>query len=214
MADRAHDMEPPFRAHGVLRLVGDLGDRGEVALAQPQDTLRIIGARDLLSIPGLVVADIGPTEHIVKHRVTEESAGKIDRACSLVRINHHGLPIGFDLMPAIGPQEGVEPAVIVTKAMAKLEAERMALRLQLLADLIQFFPSFRKLRDTDLGKPISAPVHQLADIAERERLPSVVDDSSLPRRVIPTALLLPGLFGNVAHIQQFLVEQEWEEEER
>src|SRR5262249_43059008 len=129
MADRAHNMEPSLRTHGILRLVGDLGDLREVALAEPQDALRIIGARDLLGEPGLVVADIGPAEHIVKHRIAEEFAGKIDRACSLGRIDHHRLPIGLDLVPTIGPQERVEPAVIVAKAMTEFEAERMVLRL-------------------------------------------------------------------------------------
>src|SRR5262249_26770166 len=52
MANRAHDMESPFRAHWVLRLVSDLGDLWEVALGQPQDALSIIGARDLLGEPG------------------------------------------------------------------------------------------------------------------------------------------------------------------
>ena len=82
----------------------------------------------------------------------------------------------------------------------------MTLRLELFPDLIQFFPGVRKCFDTDLGKPIGAPVHQLADIAEGDRLPSVIDNRGLLRRVVPAALLLPGLFGDVAHIEQFLVE--------
>src|SRR4029453_9920229 len=130
--------------------------------------------------------------------IAEKFAGKIARTCSLVCIDHYGLPIGLDLAPAIGPQEWVEPAVVVTKAVAEFKAKWMVLRLQLLADLIQFVPGVRKLGDADLSKPIGAPVHQLADIAERDRLPSAVDDRRLLGRVVPATLLLPGLFGDVS----------------
>src|SRR5262249_49536936 len=44
MTNRSYDRECPFWTHRVLRLVGVLGDLGEVALGQPQNALSIIGA--------------------------------------------------------------------------------------------------------------------------------------------------------------------------
>src|SRR5262249_3267059 len=67
----------------------------------------------------------------------------------------------------------------------------------------------------NLLKPPSAngpPVHQLPDIAERNRLPFAVDDCCFLGRVVPAALLLSDLFGDVADVEQFLVEKEREKE--
>ena len=94
-------MKPPLRARRVLRLVGDFGDFGEVTLGEPENTLGIVGARDLLGVPRLVVADIGPAEHVVDHRVLEEFAGEFNGVSGLVGINDDSLAIGLDLMPAI-----------------------------------------------------------------------------------------------------------------
>ena len=103
--------------------------------------------------------------------------------------------------------------MVVAKAVAELEAEGMVLGFQLLADLVELVPSIGKLLYPDLGEPIGAPVHQLADIAERDRLPFAVDDARLLGNIVPAALLLAGLLGDVADIQQLFLEQERVEQE-
>ena len=213
MADRVHQMEPSLRSRRVLRLVGDLGDVGEIALGEPQDALGIVGARDLLGVPRLVVADIGPAEDVVEHRVLEEFAGEIDGAGGLVGVDDDGLAVGLDLVAAIRPQQRIEPAVVVAKTVAELEAERVVLRFQLLADLVELVPGIGKFLDPDFGEPIGAPVHQLADIAERHRLPFAVDNARLLGDIVPAALLFAGLLGDVADIEQLFLEQERVEQE-
>src|SRR5437868_15477867 len=63
-------------------------------------------------------------------------------------------------------------------------------------------PKYWETSLPDLGEPIGAPVHQLADIAERDRLPFAVDDARLLGNIVPAALLLAGLLGDVADIPQ------------
>src|SRR5215467_10245641 len=103
--------------------------------------------------------------------------------------------------------------MVITEPMTELEAERMILRLQLLADLVELLPGLGKLLDADLGEPIGAPVHQLAYIAERHRLPFAVDKPCLFGNIVPAALFLAGLFRDVADIEQLLVEQKRIEQE-
>src|SRR5207248_1919377 len=174
MADAIEQMKAALWSLRVHRLVRDLGDLGEVALGQPQDAFGIVRAGDLLGKPRLVVADIGPAEDVVEHAVLEEFAGEIDRLRGLVGVDHDGLAVGLDLAPAVRPQQRVDPSVIVAETVAELEPERVVLRLQLLADLVEFLPSVGELRHPDLLEPIGPPVHQLADIAVRYRLPLAV----------------------------------------
>src|SRR3981189_3483947 len=147
MADRIHQMEPPLRPRRVLRLVGDLGNFGEITLAERENTLGIVGARDLLGKPRLVVADVGPAEDVVEHGVLEEFAGEIDGARSLVGIDNDGLAVGLDLAPAIRPEQRVYPSVIVAETMAELEPKGVVLRLQLLADFVELLPGVGEFGD-------------------------------------------------------------------
>src|SRR5260370_41436925 len=75
-------------------------DFPDIALGEPKDALGVVGARDLLGVPCLVVADIGPAEDVVEHRVLEEFAGEIDGPSGLVGVGDDSLAVGLDLMPA------------------------------------------------------------------------------------------------------------------
>jgi hypothetical protein len=77
----------------------------------------------------------------------------------------------------------------------------VVLGFQLFADRIELFPAIGEFLHPDLGEPIGAPVHQLADIAERHRLPLAVDDPRFLGDIVPASLLFPGLLGDVADIQ-------------
>ena len=199
-------MEAPLRPRRVHRLVSHLADFGKLALGEPQDAFGIVGAGDLLRHPRLVVAHVGPAEDVVEHRVLEELAAEIDCARGLVRIDDHGLAVGCHLGAAIGPQQRVEPAVVVAEAVAEFEAEGMILGFQLLADLVELVPGLRKLLDADFGEPVGAPVHQLTDIAEGDCLPFAVHDNGLPAGVVPAALRLADLVGDVVNVEIFVAE--------
>jgi hypothetical protein len=102
-------MEPPLRSRRVHCLVGDLGDLGEVSLAQPEDAFGVVGARDLLGEKSLVVADVGPAEDVVEHRVLEELSGEIDGARGLVGIDDDSLAVGLHFVAPIRPQKRIQP---------------------------------------------------------------------------------------------------------
>src|SRR5215469_5705225 len=126
MADRTHQMKAALWPLRVHRLIGDLGDLREFLLGEPENALGIVGARDLLGHPGLIVADIGPAETILEHAILKEFSSEIDGPGGLVGIDDHGLAVGFDLVPAIGPQQRIQPPVVVAEAVPQFEAERMA----------------------------------------------------------------------------------------
>src|SRR5712691_10486477 len=69
-------------------------------------------------------------------------------------------------------------------------------------------PRSREILDPDFREPVLSPVHQLADIAERDRLPFAVDDRRLAGGVVPAALLFADVFGKLANIEQLVGEQE------
>src|SRR5579859_6802520 len=98
--------------------------------------------------------------------------------------------------------------MVVTETMTELETERMAGLLELDAGLQQPIPGIRKILDAGLREPVGPPVHQLADITERKRLPLAVDDHRLFRGIVPPAILLADALGDVADIGQLLIEQE------
>ncbi len=98
--------------------------------------------------------------------------------------------------------------MIVAEAVAELKAKRVPIGLQLDAGLKKFIPGLGEFFNTGLLEPVGAPVHQLADIAERDRLPLAVDDNGLLRRVVPAAILLAGLLRDIADVDVFLVVQE------
>ena len=98
--------------------------------------------------------------------------------------------------------------MIVAEAVAELEAERMADLLELDAGLQQLVPGVGELVVARLLEPVGAPVHQLADVGVRDRLPLAVDHHGFLRRLVPAAAFLADLGGDVAHIDELLVEQE------
>ncbi len=98
--------------------------------------------------------------------------------------------------------------MIVAKAVAELEAEGMSVGLELGAGLQKLVPGIGEFVVTGLLEPVGAPVHQLADIAERDRLPLAVDDDGFLCRVVPAAVFLADLLGDIADIEVFLVVEE------
>jgi hypothetical protein len=98
--------------------------------------------------------------------------------------------------------------VIVAEAVAELEAERMARLLELDAGLEQLVPGVGELLVACLLEPVGAPVHELADIAERYGLPLAVDHHGFLGVWIPATRLLADLGGDVGDIDELLAEQE------
>src|SRR5215831_19867029 len=96
--------------------------------------------------------------------------------------------------------------MIVTETVPELHAKGVVLCFQLLADLIELFPSIRELLDPNLSKPIGAPVHQLANITEWDRLPFVVHEHGFFAGVIPATLCFADFLGNVTDVEIFLAE--------
>ena len=84
MADRAKKMEATLRPGRVQRLLGHLADLRKILLREPKNAFGIVGARNLLGHPRLVVAGVCPAEHILEHRILEEFPGEIDGARGLV----------------------------------------------------------------------------------------------------------------------------------
>src|SRR5690242_5092002 len=98
--------------------------------------------------------------------------------------------------------------MVVAEAVAQFEAEWMACPFQLRAGFQKGVPRVRELLDASFRKPVTAPVHDLADIAERNRLPFAVHDDGFLGRVVPAAVLLTDLISNIADIGKLFVEQE------
>ena len=96
--------------------------------------------------------------------------------------------------------------MVVAKAVAELEAERMILGLQLLADLVQLVPGLREFLDADFGEVVGAPVHQLTDIGEGDGLPLAVDEDAFLAGVVPAALRLADVVGDIADVEIFVAE--------
>src|SRR5258706_389087 len=82
-----------------------LGDPGEVALADPQDGRRVVGAGDLPAEDRLVVVPVGPAEHVLEHRLLVEPPAEIDGLGRLVGVDQHGLAVTVDLAAAVRPEE-------------------------------------------------------------------------------------------------------------
>src|SRR5882757_3766645 len=80
--------------------------------------------------------------------------------------------------------------------------------LELDAGLQELVPGVRELVVARLLEPVGAPVHQLADVAERDGLPLAVDHHGFLRRLVPAAGFLADLGGDVAHVDELVVEQE------
>src|SRR5262249_61108299 len=99
--------------------------------------------------------------------------------------------------------------MIVAETVPELEAKGVVLCFQLLADLVKFLPGIRELLYTYLGKPIGAPVHQLADIAEGDCLPLAVHERGFLAGVVPTTLCFANVFGYVFNVDLFFTELDY-----
>src|SRR5262245_58333621 len=93
--------------------------------------------------------------------------------------------------------------MIVAKTVPELEAKGVVLCFEFFTDLIKFFPGIRELLDPHLGKPIGAPVHQLADIAEWDCLPFAVQEHGFLAGVIPATLCLAYFLGDITDVEIF-----------
>ena len=83
-----------------------------------------------------------------------------------------------------------------------------------MADLLQLGPGFQEripgigeVLYPNLGKPVSAPVHDLAYVAERDCFPLAIDDGCLFRGFMPAAVPAANFLGDVADIDKLLIEQ-------
>src|SRR5262245_24657019 len=85
MRDAVQQMKSALRPLRIQRLISYLGYVWKLVLGEPEDALGVVGARDLLGHPGLVVADIGPAEAVLEHAILEQLAGIIEGVGGLVR---------------------------------------------------------------------------------------------------------------------------------
>ena len=197
----------PLGPSGFERVVGHLGDLREVALADDEDRRGVVGAGDLLAEEGLVVVDVRPGQHVLEHRLLVEAAAEVHGLGRLATIDEHGLAVLVDLLPAVRPEERIEPAVVVAEAVPQLEAERVALLLEQPARRQQVFPVVGELVDPCLLEPVR-PVHlELADVAPRERLPLLVHHDRVEDVVVPGADLLADPVRDVGEVDEARVEQ-------
>src|SRR5207302_9401501 len=120
-------------------------------------------------------------------------------------VEDHRLPVPVHLAAAVRPQERVEPAVVVAKAVPQLEAEGMPPGFELRPGLEKLVPGPREAVHADFGEPVGPPYHELADVAEGERLPPAVDERRLLGALVPTAVLPADLRGDVAQVHVLLV---------
>ncbi len=205
--DRIQKVEPALGPLRIHRVVGDLGDLGEIALADHQDRRRVVGAGDLLAEERLVVAHVGPAEHVLEHRLLVEAAAEIDGLGRLVGVDEHGLAVLVDLATAVRPQKRVEPAVVVAEAVTELEAEGMAGLLEQAPGREQVFPVVGELADAGFLEPVGAVHLELADVAPRQRLPLLVDHDRVEDVVVPGTDLLADLGRDVGEVHQARVEE-------
>src|ERR1700712_434616 len=107
----------------VLRLAGHLADVRKILLGDVKNTFGVVGAGNLFGQVGFVVADVGPAEDVLEHRLLIELAAEVDRASGFGGIDGDRLAVGIDLAGAVGPQQWIQPAMVVAEAMSKFKAE-------------------------------------------------------------------------------------------
>ena len=71
--------------------------------------------------------------------------------------------------------------------------------------LEKLVPGPREAVHADFGEPVGPPDHELADVAEGERLPPAVDERRLLGALVPTAVLPADLRSDVAQVHVLLV---------
>src|SRR5262249_52530892 len=151
-------------------------DLGEVSLADDENGRGVVGAGDLLTEERLVVADVRPAEHVFEHRLLVELAAEVDGLGRLAGVDEDRLAVAVHLAASVRPEQRIEPAVVVTEAVAELEAERMSLLLEQAAGGQQVFPRLGELVDADFLEPVRAVDLELADVPPRQRLPLALGD--------------------------------------
>ena len=97
--------------------------------------------------------------------------------------------------------------MIVAEAVAKLEAEGVALLLEQASGRKKVLPGVGELVDAHLLEPVGPVVLELADVAPGERLPLLVDHHRVVDVVVPAPELLADLAGDVADVHEALVEE-------
>ena len=71
----------------------------------------------------------------------------------------------------------------------------------------QVLPGFGKLRHADFLEPVRAVDLELPDVAPGNRLPLLVDHDDVLHDLVPAAELLADLAGDVAHVDEDVVEE-------
>src|SRR5439155_15459829 len=129
-------------------------------------------------------------------------------------VDEDGLAILVDLAAAVGPEQRVEPAVVVAEAVTQLEAEGMAGLLEQAPDRQQVLPVIGELVDAGLLEPVGAIHLELTDVAPWQRLPLLVDHHRVEDVVVPGADLLADLGREVGEVHEARVEEVWPVEGR
>ena len=133
----------PFGPFGFCAWSVTLAMSGKSRLANHRMLSALLVQEICSAIHALLLLTIGPAEHVLEHASWKNLRAKSTARAVSAGIDDHGLAVGLDLVPAIGPQQRIEPAVVVAEAVAELEAERVSLGLQLLAGLVEARPRCR-----------------------------------------------------------------------
>ena len=189
-------------ALGIEAVLDHLAHLGQVALGGDHDAVGVVGARDLAGQESLVVVRVQPPDAVFDARFLVEPLHVLHRLRGLAAIQRDLLAVLVHDRHAVGPQERVEPGVVVGEAVAHGHAERMALGLELDAGLQELVPGVGEALDPGLVEPVLPVVHQLADVSVGHRLPLALVDGQALDLVVPAALLLAHLLGDVGHVYE------------
>src|SRR6266446_6353645 len=163
----------------------------------------VLGDADLVVEERLVVVRIEPGERS-RHEGLIELLGVLERLQRLRAIDDDVVLL-VDQLSAERPDEPMRPGVAVAGGVAEREADRMVLRLERLAELQEprgvaretVEPHFLHLADAvDEGVARGAEGH--ADPAPAAGL------EVLPANVVPAAVLLAQILGEIGHVEQLL----------
>ena len=183
-------------------MVDHLAHLRQVALGRDHDAVGVVGARDLAGQEGLVVGRIQPPDAVLDAGFLVELADVLHGLRGLVGVERDLLAVLVHDRHPVGPQQGVEPGVVVGEAVTHGHPERMALGLELDAGLQELVPGLGECLDPGLVEPVLPVDHQLADVPVGHGLPLALVDGQALDLVVPAALLLAHRLGDVGHVHQ------------
>jgi hypothetical protein len=200
--DRHERVETTGRALGIQAVLDHLAHVRQIALGRHHDAVGVVGARDLARQERLVVVRIEPPDAVLDAGFLVEPAHVVDALRGLTAVERDLLAGLVHDGHAVGPEQRVEPGVVVGEAVAHRHAKRMALGLELDAGFQEFIPGVGELLDPGLVEPVLPVDHQLSDVRLGYRLPLAVVHGQELDLVVPAPLLFAHGFGDVGHVDE------------